>query len=204
MDFIPAVGVVQANLHFISTGGDVQNVLHYEAPAAIDYDLMMELGAALVDWFDTDLKNSLVTSQALVAVVMTDLTTQNGPTATYTAGLPITGTGGSDPLPANCAITVTKRTAKRGRSYRGRIYSLGASLGNVNGDLIDNGFVAGLVARWSNAISLTTASGTWPMVVVSRYHNNAPRITAEITPVTSMDADNVVDSQRRRLVGRGA
>jgi hypothetical protein len=41
-------------------------------------------------------------------------------------------------------------------------------------------------------------------VVVSRYHLGAPRVTGIATPViTYLATDNNVDSQRRRLTGRG-
>ena len=43
----------------------------------------------------------------------------------------------------------------------------------------------------------------WSMVVVSRYENNAPRAEGIATLVDRLSSDGVIDSQRRRLPGRG-
>jgi hypothetical protein len=53
-------------------------------------------------------------------------------------------------------------------------------------------------------IILTAYNATWKMVVVSYYNNGAWRLTATITPIISFAfADLAIDSQRRRLPGRG-
>jgi len=47
-------------------------------------------------------------------------------------------------------------------------------------------------------------NATWQLVVVSYYNSGAWRTTAVATPIINFGfADLAIDSQRRRLVGRG-
>jgi hypothetical protein len=135
---------------------------------------------------------------------LTDLSTQTSPTVTVTTGLPITGTNTSDPLPNHVALCVSFRTNGRGRSARGRNYVSGfgedAASGNTFSGTIANPIAQGYAALINSA----TYTLDWEWVVYSRYENGDPRTEALIAPVDNVVlTDLVVDSQRRRLPGRG-
>jgi hypothetical protein len=48
---------------------------------------------------------------------------------------------------------------------------------------------------------LSAVNDTW--VVLSKFFAKNPRSTAVATPITAVSADQYLDSQRRRLTGRG-
>lgn len=204
MPFIPAPGILQAELVYNWDSQVVQNVLQFEPDTALTPTLMLEVGLFLRNWWNTALKGSSPSNLQLVNIKLTDLTTVNAPSFNYATGLPLVGTGGSPSLPNNCALVITKRTIFRGRSFRGRIYHPGLYESIVSGNTVDAGAVTSFVTAWSQLISFTTTGAAWNMVVMSRYSDLAPRSEAVSTEVLSMDSDGVVDSQRRRLPRRGA
>lgn len=203
MAFIPVPNVVQTELVFNWESQIVENVLHFEPAGGIDVTEMAALGAHIVNWFNTSLKNYLCTSISLINVKLTDLSTETAPVVNYATGLPIAGSLASPTLPNNIALVLTKRTALRGRSYRGRIYVPGLSEGDIVANTVGGGKVTALVNSYSLLLAFTAGSESWEMVVVSRQNNNTPREFGVATQVLSLDSDGTVDSQRRRLPRRG-
>lgn len=117
-------------------------------------------------------------------------------------GLPLAGTGGSVQLPNNVTLCIKWTTENRGRSFRGRTYHVGLTESQVT----DNEVVAVAMGQFTTAYgALLTdlATAGWPLVIASRYANNQPRITGVATLVTGFSIDPFIDSQRRRLPGRG-
>lgn len=204
MPFVPAANVIQAELIYSWDGQIVENVLHYQtvgAPSATD---MSELGGFLVNWWQDNMDTNVAGSVSLDEVRMTDLTSEFAPGSSYTIGLPASGAAVSASLPNNVTLSITKRTALRGRSYRGRIYQVGLTENAVVDNEVSESIQAAILAAWNLAIEFALTSGTAPMVVVSRIQGGVERVTAEVTPVVSFSTDGIVDSQRRRLPGRGS
>ncbi|HEY9758798.1 MAG TPA: hypothetical protein V6C97_26760 [Oculatellaceae cyanobacterium] len=121
--------------------------------------------------------------------------------------------GGSDigvPLPGNVAFVVTLRTAKGGRRYRGRSYQGGLTNGmllspNVMTAAKVNAFVAAYTAlvnrlvtntRFRLGVQSKMADIPYPAWPIDPWMH-------VIEPVTAITADSNIDSQRRRLNGRG-
>lgn len=204
MVYIPAINTCQAELFYTWDGQNVETVLHFEPDVPLTPALMTELGAFLVSWWDVQIQPDTPTNLTFRAIKFTDLTSQIGPTLTYAAGLPLVGIDASASLPNNCALVITKRTILRGRSYRGRIYHPGLMEGDVVGNTVTPAWVVSMVARYEMIRTPVTAGAQWHMVVVSRHFNGNPRLTASVNWVTSFDSDGSIDSQRRRLPGRGA
>lgn len=137
-------------------------------------------------------------SYVLQNITATDVSVANGTQTVLALTADNTGTGSGVAAAANAAMTASLRTAKIGRSYRGRFY------------------LGGLVqAALQDAQHLTTASATaWTgvfmdfiealdginktLVVVSRFINGVARVVAVATEVISVLVDTKVDSQRRR------
>lgn len=204
MAFIPAPSICQAELIYAFDTQVCEIVLHFEPTTALTPTKMTELGAYLVAWWNTNLKTLTPPQASLTAIKLTDLTTNIAPVVNYGVGLPIVGTNASPSLPNNCAMVITKRTLLRGRSYRGRIYHIGLNEAAVTTNTVLSTYVTSCLVAYNILLSFVTASATWDMVVVSRFENNAPRVTADSNQVVSLDCDGVVDSQRRRLPKRGA
>jgi len=203
MPFIPVPDCVQVELVYLFDTQRVQNVLHYNPNGAYDPDEMIELGEALVSWFDTEMQPNLANTISLISVKVTDLATATAPAVEVTSGLPLTGTLSSPALPNNVSCVITKRTVFRGRSFRGRIYMAGITEADVTANTIAGARLTTWLNAWTAAMSFMTTGVEWTMGVVSRYTDGAPRAEGIFTPVLGFTSDGVVDSQRRRLPGRG-
>jgi len=204
MAFIPVPNTLQVELIYLWAGQVVETVLHYQPEGAIDVTEMAGLAANMVTWFDVQLQPLVHSTLQLTQVKVTDLTTDSAPVINYTTGLPLVGTVGADGMPNNVALVFTKRTGLRGRSYRGRIYHPGLAESQVAGNQVAGATVTSLLAAYNLLLAQTVAAETYNLVVVSRQHNNAVLEEGVATLVSSIDTDGFVDSQRRRLPGRGA
>ena len=203
MPFIPCPNVLQAELVYLWAGQTVETVLHYKAPDPISIPDMIQAGTFLVSWYNTNLKPLHHSTIQLTQVKLTDLSFDFAPVVNWGTGLPIVGTVGADGLPSNVALCITKRTALRGRSYRGRIYHGGMAESQCAGNQIVGATVTALLAAYALAMTLTIGAESWPMVVLSRQHNGNALTEGVATNVISLSSDGFVDSQRRRLPGRG-
>lgn len=203
MAFIPVPNVIQAELVYTWNNETCENVLHFESAGAPSIPNMQELGAYLVAWWTTSMKPLTHNSVQLVNVKLTDLNAAFAPAIDYTTTLPQTGTPSGDSMPNNVSLVMSKRTVFRGRSYRGRIYVVGLFEPMVAGNVVTGSHVTNLKTAWSLLNSFATTSESWTHVVVSRFEGGAPRAFGVTTPVINITSDGIVDSQRRRLPGRG-
>ena len=164
-------------------------------------ELCQEVGALWTQTFPTRMPATLL----LVTIKATDLASETGSVINHQAGLPVVGTSVSPSLPNNVALVITKRTALRGRSFRGRIFHPGLTEAAVLGNQVPPASVTDLVGIWSTllTIDLPIALEDAVMAVVSRFSEGQPRVTGVTTFVTNLTSDGTVDSQRRRLPGRG-
>lgn len=116
------------------------------------------------------------------------------------ANLAITSNGqGTRPgfsLPGHVAHAIQWDSANRGRSFRGRSYITNLSESDVDGDSVSTAFL-NLEANLAGAIIGTYVGGRFTFAVGSRKLQGS-------TAVASYKLDPIVDSQRRRLSGRGA
>lgn len=203
MPFIPVPGVVQAELIYNWNSQVVETVLHFRPSDPPTPTLMIELGVEMVTWWSGGLKGFQSNMLSLTQVKLTDLSTETAPVINHTALLPQTATNASPSMPNSVTVAITKRTVLRGRSFRGRIYHPGLVEAQVLNNTIDPPSLVNIIAEYSENIAFTTPGASWVMVVISRQTNNAPRVTGIDTGVLSLSSDGVVDSQRRRLPGRG-
>jgi hypothetical protein len=210
MSFIPFVDTIEAVFEFRLGGQEVKNVLNYHSDVAINIALLEALGSALIKafldsaWWGTDIAGIIFDD-----IKLTDLTSASSPTATvvdFTGGnLPLAPTAHTDDVVANnAALVVTHRTDSRGRSFRGRTYLAG--MRNALTDTTTS-FVAGVA---TNAIALmndlddAAVSVNCGPVVASREAGGVPRSTGVTTLIREHACNTDIDSQRRRLAGRGA
>jgi hypothetical protein len=204
LPYVPVANVVQAELVFSWDSQVVENVLHFQTSVPPNLVTMNELGAWLVSWWSTNVKPHVPATVSFINVKMTDLTVAFGPVVDYATSLPMVGTNASPSMPNNCALVITKRTALRGRSYRGRIYHVGLTEGNTVANQYNSGSVAALVTAYNLLRNVTLASATAFEVVVSRIQAGVPLAAGVSTTVTTHTCDGILDSQRRRLPGRGS
>lgn len=169
------------------------------APDATD---LANLTGAGETWWASHLRGFLDSTTTLRQVRATNMTVEGGAQDVEAVGT--AGTGGTNaPLPIGTASVVSLRTQKRGRSYRGRTYVGGLTRGyqTTPTELT----AAGIIALGDHFIALQTALDAlgFDMVVASRQHNGVITSPAELNEITAFIVDPLLDSQRRRLAGRG-
>jgi len=206
MPFIPVPNTAQVEVVARIGAETVQNVLHYSGGDNTDPIALTNLAGAINLLWETHVA-PLISNRVVGSVVSAiDLSTQFG------AGVEVLSTwsGGIDnavdeALPNNVALAFKKSTGLRGRSFRGRIYHYGLTESQVALNTVDTTVRANLEVAYNQLITVTAGSVDWTMQVVSRYSEGAPRATGIATPVIDIaSVDGVVDTQRRRLPGRGA
>lgn len=203
MAFIPIPKAIEVVLYFEWNGQVVALTLGLKkATAVTPTDLVTATDLA------HDLASNLILPLAtntlsLNSIKATDLTTDSSPTYTALISPPEAGNDSNDGVPNNVAVVTSQLTASRGRSYRGRNYLPGLSSSyEENGVQATAATAAALSAGYADFADDCDAAGL-PFCVLSRYHDNAPRVEGVATPITGHRTDTFFDSQRRRLAGRG-
>lgn len=178
------------------------NSFHVDKPTPWTLPEMVQLAIDFRDWWDQFLSNPLPGEVALSQVQVR----KYDPTAPLGMDLdvspPIAGGDAGPAAPGNATQTISWRTGLAGRRFRGRNYVPGLGEGQIStSDLVSSTVVNALAAAAGELILGALTSGKLtifhaPQEVPTPYDNTT-------TDVISAVIENVVDSQRRRLPGRG-
>lgn len=203
MAFIPIPNCVKAELRLSYVGQEVENVFHFMTAGTPTEADLVAVAEGVETWW-TDLVRPIVPNSVVYReTYVTDQSSQFGPVATVAGSAGMAGQLSLSEEPSHVTLAVSFRTANRGRSFRGRAYHIG--IGQL--DVVDNEVVPTRIAALRTAyLGLLQAQnfGGCQLAIASRRTNNADRVTGIVTPVLQVViADPVVDSQRRRLPGRG-
>jgi hypothetical protein len=202
MAFIPWPNGISLCFDFSTAGQNWQFclALRKSAGAPTDSDLISVANEGYNGWVD-NLKDLITDQTTLRQVRATNMTAQGAPQ--YVQNVAETGTNTGDSVPLSACNVVSLRTAKRGRSYRGRAYIGGYSVAHLTDPVTaDSGVTAGLTNFVQDLKDALDALG-FDLVVPSRQHNGVVTNPAELNEVTAIVTDAKIDSQRRRLSGRG-
>lgn len=206
MAFIPAVDTARVAMHFTQDLQQVENVFYVQSIAGWDAASLSTLAGIVKAWWNTSIKPTTSNTVSLNEIDCKDMSSSSGVEIVYSTGLPLVGSSGSPANPNSVTFAIKLVTGLGGRSFRGRQYIIGLTQGNLNADA--NTVTSAAMAIYTtgyNALITSLAAAYTPGMVIASFHSGgAPRITATLTAVTAaLFADNVVDSQRRRLPGRG-
>ena len=208
MPFVPSPGVAQAEVIQLIDGQRCENVFHYKQAGATDYNTaqLTALATALLAYFgNATIKGLYPTTWSVIECRCVDLSEEFGPAVTLTPGSAIVGTRAGAQLPNNCALVLTKRTDLRGRSFRGRMYFGPLTEADVTGNVVAGATVTSIVSNMQGLKDLTDAGSVHHfMQVLSMRGSGLPRPAGLATQVNNLTSDGVLDSQRRRLPGRGS
>lgn len=205
MAFVPVPNGIKAEMRYNLGTQRVVNVLWMREATnpTVTPARLSEAGNILYNWWNANLKASQPTICTLREIYLTDESAANQESVTYTTSLPAAGQWNTEPLPNHCTIAISLRTAQRGRSYRGRIYHIGIATDQVATNVLETAYANSLLAAYQALLPALTATGL-PLAVCSRQAGGQPRVTGILTDVTAMVmVDTTIDSQRRRLPGRG-
>lgn len=204
MEFAPAPGVAQFNLIYKTNGGTAENVIHVhkDSGAAWTSAELNTMNIAIGAWEQATGRAQRASDVENIEIIARDLTVQNGTESTYGGegfGL-IAGVSAPD----NVTIAIKKETGMVGRSFRGRLYWIGVPLSKLSLDSLDGTYVTNVVAACNSLVTAINAVTGFHMCLLRGQYNGSrldPRQEAPITKFSTVDT--YIDSQRRRLVGRG-
>jgi hypothetical protein len=206
MAFIPVPGVAQIQVFGRIDGQQTINDLYFASGAVpiTDTDLLA-LASAIDVWAGTAWVTLLSSAFTYQRVHARSLEGPAAPIADVTDSAAAGGAGGAF-VPNNVAPCISFRSSAAGRSGRGRNYIPGVAQSVVDGNNLTGGFAADMVASYQSLLpGGAFAPDGWAWVIVSRFTAGAPRAEGIAQGVLRvLFTDLVVDSQRRRLPGRGA
>ena len=196
MPFVPIDRVIRVVLKFTKDTREYQNVLHVQKATPVVFSDLVVIANEAVDWWNTNYRNGANVQTCLYAVIATDMSVEGGMQYTADVSPASCGTVGSNPEPGNVTATISWRTGRTGRRYRGRTYVVGLTEPVVS----DFDTLVGGAITWmaSSAVDwiLRALGASLPPVVASFTYATAEEILSAVI-------ENVVDSQRRRLPRRG-
>lgn len=181
-----------------------ENTYHVESDAPLTAGELAILAQECYEWWASELAPTISFDVTLLRVDTKGLDDVTSPLASYTPGALAVGGAGVGSVPNNVAFCVKHTTATAGRSGRGRWYLLGAPKTLVTNSQLGLAQAALYVSAFP---TLDTALGVLDLtpVIVSRMQSGVVLPEAVMYPITGHSfTDNTVDSQRRRLPGRGS
>jgi len=200
--YIPVEDTAEVRMAYVTLGGVANNVINFRKSGGWDATSLGDLAQAVSDAWETEVSPRVSEDISLDSVTATDLSSATGPQVTLPAG--ISGANAQPVAPNNVTLAVSFHTNTRGRSYRGRLYHVGMSQSQITGDSIGDAGATATQEAYSDFFdSITTAVSGAEHVVVSRCQDDTWLTDGIATPVTAYSVEPTVDSQRRRLAGRG-
>lgn len=196
------IDAAEVAIRFLKNGSQVENVIHVFAPAPLDYGQAGIINAVVQAWIVASLRplqtNDTISTEIRVAGV-----NANDPAFVF-PGDGFSGSISNSQSPDNVTLSIKKNTGRSGRSYRGRIYHIGININAITNSRVSPGYLTQLVQCYTDLV--TNLQVVSHEMVVAHRDRTLPKPwpVTRVEPVLSMTvSDNIVDSQRRRLPGRG-
>lgn len=199
MVFIPALNTVRVSLEFTLSGEICVNVFYLNKSTTVLSTDLTTIINTVKAWWTGGGKNYFHSSLSLSAIRTRDMTSQAGLVEDYVYPVPEAGIVGGVCAPANVAVVVSHRTGLAGRSYRGRTYFAGIPEAAYTANYLDATYPAAFGTALQDLMDDMVTAGPYVHSVASFYHLGSARGTAVITPVTYLQVDSRLDTQRRRL-----
>jgi hypothetical protein len=176
---------VAANWKESGTGQTAENVIHVYGAGTTALGMADVVASA----WQPGQGEAAVETAAIVSFTVTPL---DGISASYTkpvTGGTYSGNVSGDWVPQVAAV-VSLRTAKRGRSYRGRVYIPFIGEAQISNGSLSSGYVADLLDAWTAFQTALETSDFY--LAVASYK------LAEATRVTNVIVEAAMGTQRRR------
>lgn len=196
--FVSAVNVVQARMVYMVAGQpEAMTIYCHRSDGLITLAKVDSLGSTLATWNLVRLRASLSNQTRLPRIDLIDLTEQNGLwTSNYQAANTY-GTTNAPPLSQQASLVVRWRTGNDRVGQLGRTYVPGLPTSIWSKDHWLQGRVTGLLQAFGFLRTSVHAAG-FEMCVVSRFLDNLPRLTAQISLITKVEVRPDVGSMYRR------
>lgn len=195
--------VAEVTMEFIQDGQYLYNKHHFLNNAGWDAGSLNNLGTAVREWWEANCQQFTNNNVTLQAITCRDLSEAQGLETAVTTDLPQQGAGQTQPMPNHVTIAVAKKTGFAGRSFSGRTYYVGLSTDMVTVNTLEAAFVNELRDAFTALIDPNGLILPGQLCVLSEVQAGNWRAEGICTPVTGISVDPTLDSQRRRLPGRG-
>jgi hypothetical protein len=205
MAFIPAPNVVQVEMRALRNAQNIENRIMIDVLTPPTPTILEQVATICWDWWELMYAIVLSNGVLLRETVATDQSELNGGQFTYAPDTTTTGLRTGLAFPNEVAVCISLRTGSRGRSARGRLYTLSVSANQmVDENNLSSVAAAEIASVGNDLITRITAAGYLP-VIVSYVSNKVPRPGGPVYfPITSaVLVDNQVDSMKRRKPGIG-
>jgi hypothetical protein len=201
----PAVVKLVAEGH--CEGQIMQNVTHWVRGAEVAWTpvAMGMLAGQYADAWNSNLQ-ALTRADYVMSSITVTQQAADGFQIVSTVGLPQSGSATGDALPLNVAACITLAGERAGKAGRGRYFHGGLVEATTVGSRFTPAFVLAANTAFAAMTELVDedGGGMFHLAVYSTMFNKVPRPAGLATKVHSAFLrDDIVDSQRRRLPGRG-
>lgn len=206
MEFVPVTDVAEVMVRYDYLNQQCENTLYFYYDAgAINASALQNLTGDLATYWVNEYMTDASQDCSLREIYAIDLSSAIGPSYTYNTGFPVSGGDLNPGAPGGTTLCISFRTVARGRSFRGRNYFVGLPKTALIGNTVSSVKANSILATYQGMVGGNAISSNWTWGVVSRIQNGVPREEGIFTPIIAASLVNYdVDSQRRRLAGRGA
>jgi len=195
---------MEVNVRFLLFGQLVENLYHVRNEDGVDAQVLSDCRDAFIQWVPNSFMPNVSHDLIWQGLEVKNLNILNGSILSYTAPSPVPGGANSASEPGNVSFCVSKRTGQSGRSFRGRTYVAGVPVVFRTGNSVDGNWASDVLASLNELITILNTFNQ-VLVVVSKIADKVERLIPITTQVINFTyADLNIDSQRRRLTGRGA
>lgn len=181
----------------------LMNTFHVQQAAPWNLASMQQLATVMHTWWSSSFHNAVPVGVGLYQIQVRKL----DPTEPLAYDLDISpddpGLRVGTMEPGNVTLTISWRTGLAGRYFRGRLYVPCLVENDVaSNDLVTSGYITVLAAC---AITLLTnlQAAAFTLTIFHPPHYPPKLLDNQFTDVTTAVLENIVDSQRKRLPGRG-
>jgi hypothetical protein len=204
MPFQPAPGVAKVTLTFNQGDQIAQNIFHVKTTEEWGAEFLENLVGVFYTWYQNNLQATQSVDVTLTTIEARDLTTEFAGYNSMTLTTDNTGAIANPVLPYNSTAAVKWTTGLTGRSTRGRTYHVGLSESSATGGELTSAARVALLDAYEQLIEdVSTAEIAWSLAVLSRVQDGVPLANAIAYDILDVACDFALDSQRRRLPGRG-
>lgn len=192
--FHPMVNVVEVVLFAERSGEERRNVIHYNysgtRPSSGEMlNLLNDVETDIIQYYE----DFVALGTRWYQLTARDMTDENGAIASKSINR--ISAGPVDNLPGAMSLCLTKRTARPGRSFRGRFYLIDLPEDIFNGDDLNVTFIPAINTLITHLL-LVRQAGRFTPAVGSRKLQGG-------TAIQAITYDLVADTQTRRGKGRG-
>jgi len=200
MAFIPTPNGVKVEIEYLISGRLMYNILTVDVTEPVTEVLVDEVAGLVAGWAQADLGVLIALTAQINSVSATGMNAVETWSAVVTSGFPLNGDVNSPLLPTSVAACVSLRTGFTGRSARGRLFLPGLTETQIAGNTIDPAWVNNITTAFEELrtiLATNYSGGGWS--VTSFINAGVPRTAGRQLPITTVQVDSRVDTQRRRL-----